>query len=496
MPGLGLSACVLLAACADIGGIASHRLPVDARQLDGGEALGGHTAADGTPLSVAGWPQAQWWSGFGDTQLDALIARAVAGNPHLKAAQDRVDSARAATEAAEDVLGPGVDAEGLSRRLRYSSNHIFPAPLGGGEYWENQLNLKFIYNFDIWGGDRQAVEAALGRQRASELEARAARLALESAVVRAYVDYSLACALHEELEAEVEQRRQIIDLTRRLREAGLVADLQLSQVQAQLPLLHARLDASESAIEQSRYALAALAGEGPGAGEMLGTPALSLEAALDLPQAAPAVLIGRRPDVVAQRWRVEAAGHGVEAMRTRFYPNFDLHGLIGLQALSFNKLLQPDSAAWELGPAFTLPYFRGEELRARLHGSTAQFDLAVDAYDAAVIGALHEAADALSARRGAEAQNRDTRDAVDAAQRAYDQAHEGFEAGLTGYLDVLQAQTALFTAREALVRSSAARLQTQAALMQALGGGFDEQLEAQTQAAHSTPVDATPEHAS
>lgn len=456
----------LLAACADTGGIAAHRKPVDVSGLDGGQVLS-------ASLSPAGWPQERWWTMFGDAQLDALVARAVADNPNLKLAMDRVEQARAAAEGAESAIGWDEDLEALSRRTHYSSNHIFPPPLGGASYWENQANLKLSYAFDFWGGDRAAWDSALGGERASELEARAARLALESAVVRAYVNYALACELHHELEAEVEQRQQIIDITLKLRAAGMVAELQLSQVRAELPLLKARLDASASAIDRARYALAALVGDGPGAGEALAAPALALDRAIELPQAAPAMLIGRRPDVVARRWRVEAASRGIDAMHARFYPNVDLHALIGLQSLSFNKFLLADSAAWEVGPAVSLPIFRGDELRAQLHGQTAAFDSAVDAYDASVIAALHEAADALSERRSAEAQAQDTREAVEAAQRAFDQAHAGFKAGLTGYLDVLQAQTALFTAREALVRSSAQRLASQAALMQALGGGFD-----------------------
>jgi outer membrane protein TolC len=178
--------------------------------------------------------------------------------------------------------------------------------------------------------------------------------------------------------------------------------------------------------------------------------------------------------VIAARWRIEAAARSIDAARAQFYPNVNLMAFVGLQSLDLENLLGGDALTFGAGPAITLPLFDGGRLRANLAGRTAAYDLAVDRYNQTLLDALHEVADQLATLASTERQRQQADAAVVASRRAYDQARQGFDAGLTDYLTVLSTQTALLNQQQELAQIVAAQLDTRALLAQALGGGFTD----------------------
>jgi multidrug efflux system outer membrane protein len=96
----------------------------------------------------------------------------------------------------------------------------------------------------------------------------------------------------------------------------------------------------------------------------------------------------------------------------------------------------------------------------------------VGAYQAAVSTAFKEVADALSNVRAARESQEDTtlRDA--AAQRALSLAKARFDAGYSGYLELLDAQRTATAARLDVVRNRQAQLNASVDLYKALGGGW------------------------
>jgi len=345
-----LTILLTIAGCASTGGIAPQASRTDPASLDAGNAI---RAAD----ADAQWPAADWWRVYGDPQLDAWIEAAQANNPSLAAAQARVREAMSMAGVARSALAPQVNGDLSIKRQKWADNLYYgPGPLAGEQSWNNTGTLALSYHLDLWGKDRNAAERALDAAHARAADARAAQLELQANVVRTYIGMSLDYALLDIARATLQQQQQIADLANRRLKGGIGTQLEASQAQTPLPEYERQIDALEERIALGRNQLAALAGKGPGAGDSIQRPKLSLAAPAGLPSALPAELIGHRPDIVAARWTVAAQARGIDVAKAGFYPDIDLLASIGGYAAMgpLFQFLKNPSHSWSAGPALSL----------------------------------------------------------------------------------------------------------------------------------------------
>jgi len=465
-----LTILLTIAGCAGTGGIAPQDHAIEPSSLDAGNAI---RAAN----RDAQWPAADWWRAYNDPQLNDWIDAAQAGNPSLAAAQARVREALSMAGVARAALAPQVNASLSIQRQKWADNVYYgPGPLAGEQSWNNTGTLALSYHLDLWGRDRNAAESALDAAHASAADARAAQLELQANVVRTYIGMSLDYALLDIAKATLQQQQQIVDLASRRLKGGIGTQLEVSQAETPLPEYERQIDALDEQIALGRNQLAALAGKGPGAGDAIRRPALSLAAPAGLPAALPAELIGHRPDVVAARWTVAAQARGIDVAKADFYPDINLLASIGGYAAMgpLFQFLKSPSHSWSAGPALSLPIFDGGRLRAQLGAASAGYDEAVERYNQSIVGALKDIADQVIRLRSLATQADDAARSVAAAQRNYDLAREGYRRGLTDYLNVLVAQNQLLRAQEGVAKVQAERLGAHASLVTALGGGLDE----------------------
>jgi NodT family efflux transporter outer membrane factor (OMF) lipoprotein len=188
----------------------------------------------------------------------------------------------------------------------------------------------------------------------------------------------------------------------------------------------------------------------------------------------PADLLGRRPDVVAQRWRVEAARRDVDSAKAQFYPNVNLAALVGVQTVSYGKLFSPDSRIPQADAAVLLPIFDGGRLRGNLGARDADYDLAVEQYNQTVLDAVREVVDRLASLRSVETQTSDAAIGLSAAEEAYSVAVARYRAGLGNYLQVLAAETLVLEQKNLGADLRYRELDLSIDLIRALGGGFEE----------------------
>jgi NodT family efflux transporter outer membrane factor (OMF) lipoprotein len=186
----------------------------------------------------------------------------------------------------------------------------------------------------------------------------------------------------------------------------------------------------------------------------------------------PSDLLGRRADIAAARWRVEAATQDVSSARSQFYPNINLVAFAGFSSIGLDRLWGAGSEQWGFGPALRLPLFDGGRLRANLRGKAADLDAAIESYNAAVIDALRDVADQLASQQALARQQAEQRAAQTFAENAYAIALQRHEAGLVNRLGVLSAQTAVLNQQRQGVDLAARALDNQVALLRALGGGY------------------------
>lgn len=460
-----LSAAVL-SACASFEGLAPNARIDSADRLQTRSTLATGIRTD------APWPHQDWWRAFGDPQLDALMSEALAGSPNLRLARARLDQARALAGLADAARAPEVTGNATGSYQRFSENGQVPPPLAGSWRSANRLGLDFSYELDFWGRNKAALEAALGRARAAEAEEQQARLLLSSALAGSYIRLQREFAQQDIAEALLAQRRNLLDLTRQRVQAGLDSKVELEQAAAAIPAAEAELAAIHERMALLRHQLAALTGAGPDRGETIARPALAADQTLALPTALPAELIGRRPDVVAQRWRVEAAAKDIDVAKARFYPNVNLLAFAGFQSIGLGRLLEGGSGIAGVGPAISLPVFDAGRLRSQLAARDAGFDAAAEQYNATLVEALREVADQVSTRRAIDTQLDRSRAALARFDEAYRLALLRYREGLSTYLTVLTVEGQVLGQRRQVADLEARRRTAAVDLTRALGGGY------------------------
>lgn len=459
-----LGATLLLASCANFKGIESSAQPQSPQNLAASASL---------PAQGGAWPTFDWATQIGGTPLQALVDEALAGNPGLQVAAARIASARAAIEASGANRLPTVGASFSSTYQRFTETGLFPPPLAGAYKADTQLALNFNYEFDFWGRHEADLRAALSQGQAAEAEQYSARLMLTSSIARAWVQLARQNAQLELTRQQLAARERLGRLTELRFKAGLDTESDSEQTRQQLEGLRAEIVQWQEGMALTRNQIAALLGQGPDRGLSIMPAAMPSEAAIALPDALPLSLLGRRPDIVASRWRVEAAQGEIESARAQFYPNINLSAFAGFSTLSPDRLFEAGSKIVGIGPAIRLPVFEGGRLRAQLKGRVAGYDNAVATYNQTLTDALREVADQVQSLRAAEAQGGHQRAATQAATNALRLARDRERAGTSNMLPVLASELALVVQRKVELENQARRADLRVGLIRVLGGGFD-----------------------
>lgn len=469
-----------LAACANMAGIEPTAVLRDAPSL--GLAYltqGDATPGDATPGATAAGQDSnavvpEWWREFGDQQLNGLIAQASQasrGNPSLQLVQARLARARAASGVADAALLPQLNgAIDLTHQL-FTQNGAVPPPLAGTQGDSGTLQLSAGWELDFFGKYRAALDGALGTVKAAEADVQAARILLGTHVARGYFQ---VLRLNDQLvvaRRTLAQREETLSLVRDRVNAGLDSRLELKQSEGALPEARQQIEALLEQQKLAWNALSALTGQPNGAVALVNRPLIAIKQIANV-TSMPANLLGRRADIMAARWRVEAARQDIGSAKAQFYPNINLMAFAGFSSIGLNRLLDAGSLQWGVGPALRLPLFDGGRLRANLAGKTADYDAAVESYNAVVIDAIHDVADQLVSVKSVARQQLEQQAAQLALESAFEISLQRYKAGLGNYLNVLATETPLLNQRRLAVDLTARALDGQVALIRAIGGGY------------------------
>jgi NodT family efflux transporter outer membrane factor (OMF) lipoprotein len=452
-------AMLLLAGCASPGPQAPMHALAEAKAL-------------GAAKTATPWPETDWWAAYGDTQLSRLISQALQGQPALSVAQARVQQAQAAVDVAGAARGLQVNGSVDLTDQHFTQNGLIPPPLAGSVKWNNSAQILASWELDLFGRQRAALDASVGQWRAAQAEAQAARVLLSGNVAAGYFNLARLVEARDVASLSLQQREQVLALVRQRISAGLDTNVELRQAEGLIAQSRVEIESLAEAIGRARHALSELTGQGPHALDAL-SPALAPLLAQALPLALPADLLGRRADLVAQRWRVEAALRDVDVARAQFYPNVNLVAFFGLSSIGLNNFVEAGARTFGAGPALRLPIFDGGRLRANLGAKRAEVDAATEGYNGALLRALREVADEVSSLQSIERQQLAQAEATTAADAAYELSLQRFQAGLGNFLTVLTAQSNVLVQRRASTELKARHLASEVALIRSLGGGFE-----------------------
>lgn len=433
-------------------------------------ALGLAPAAS-TPVS------AQWWRSLNDPVLDQLVERALQGHPSLSLASTRVERAMKLADLSRSADSPQVGLGLELNRQRYTQNGLYPPPIAGNTYNSGTLQTGLSWSPDFFGVHASELASAIGQTRALEADRGAAATTLAAQVTRGYVALARLLAQRDISQRALAQRQQILDLVHQRMAAGLDSQIERTPAAGALPDTRQQIEALNEQITLARHQLAVLSAQAPEALNTL-SPQLGQLALEQAPPVIGADLLGRRPDVVAARWRVEASAQDVQVARGQFYPNINLTAFVGLNSIGLDKLIEGSSRQIGVTPALRLPLFDGGRLRAQLGGRQAELDAAIAQYNGTVLEAAREASDALASAQSLSRQQRELELTQASAESAHALARQRHDAGLGNYLQVLNAETQLLAQRRLAADLRARQLDTRIALMKALGGGWSDPLPA------------------
>lgn len=458
-------ASALLAGCANPHGLHTSNHKLDANTLQASDTL------KSAKLSPANWPKAEWWKGFNDGQLNRLIGDAMASSPDLQVVNAQAAKANAGVIAAQAARYPTLDANAGITRSRVAK---VDDPLLQGKSYSTlrTANLSASYTFDLWGGQKDAAEAAIGAARASELDTQASKLTLAANVTRGWINLNLAWAKQKLAKDTLDRADGIAKIQQQYVSAGLASDYQYKQALSQQRSAQSSLTAAKQAVTDAGIQLSTLVGKGPDYWHSLKPTTINIPVEATLPTTIPADLLGRRPDVVAARWRVEAASKTIAATRTEFYPNINLVAEAGTRSLLGDALFGAPSRFFNVGPSLSLPIFDGGKRRADLAASNADYDLAVARYNQLLISSVNNISDTITQMASLQDQIAQEESADELIHSSWEDLHREYTGGLRPYLDVLSIQNQLIESDEKMVELKAQQINLAVVLIENLGGGF------------------------
>ncbi len=425
------------------------------------------------------WPTKDWWTGFNDPQLNALIAEALAHSPDIQTADARLQKAVASSEQITEALKPSLSLNGQVGETQSSLNMGYPAAfrdfLPKGYHPLTRATIGANYDLGLWGKSKAARKGAFANGKAAEVESITARQDIAVAVARAYVELDRLYQQRDDIAAVKANSDSRLQLMQARAAHNLEPKDSLLTNRDDQARLASRLVGAEAAIKLQNNLIAALVGAGPDRGLTIARPKLDPAEFATLPADASLNLLGRRPDIEAARLMVEAQGQNVKYTKADFYPDVKFSADWGIQALDFDGLTRHDSVIGDIGPAISLPLFAQGRLRAAYRGSEADYNSAVANYNKTLVNALHQVSDAAINTKATADQITEAKVRVNSAQQAYDLTNLRYQRNLSNKLELIAAQINLTTAKLDLSDLTAQAYNNRISLIAALGGGFQSE---------------------
>jgi len=406
-----------------------------------------------------------WQQFFTDPRLKRLIELSLQNNRDLRTAVLNIERVRAQyqIQRAEQFPTLMLGATGL-----YQPN---ADGRGNNTYYTAGLNVTG-YELDLFGRVRSLTDAALYQYFATEEARQAAQISLIAAVANTYLTLLADDAQLAVARQTLDTREQGYQLLKLKFDNGALSEYDLAQAQTLVEGAKAAVALLQRQRMQSENALTLLVGQ-PLPADLPPPQALDAQGLLaELPAGLPSELLERRPDVRQAERQLQAANANIGAAKANFFPRITLTGSIGLASDDLGGLFE--NRAWQFAPRITLPIFDAGANQANLELSEANRDIAVAQYERSIQGAFREVADALAGRATYGEQLRAQQAQLQAEQTRNRLAEVRFRNGVSSFLDVLDAQRALFQTQQATIVVQAAQQQNLVTLYKALGGGWKD----------------------
>jgi len=426
-----------------------------------------------------GWKVAQpqdsalhgkWWEIFGDPELNALEEQVSISNQNVASAFASFMAARALVREARAQYFPTVSvAPIITHQHQPGTASIVPS--AGATFTEYSLPFDASWTPDLWGRVRNTVRAGVANAQASAADLENTRLTAQAELAVDYFQLRGQDALKVLLDKTVKAYAESLDLTKALYETGIDSDESVAQAETQLEATQALATSLGILRAQYEHAIALLVGK-PASSFSIGFEALKTPPPA-VPFGVPSQLLERRPDVAASERLMAQANAQIGVAVAAYYPTVTLSASLGLESTKASSWFTWPSRIWSVGPAISQLIYDGGLRRATVEQYRAQYDGTVANYRNTVLTAFQQVEDNLSGLRilSKEIQEQDT--AVVSAERSLKLATDRYRLGIDPYLNVITAETALFSNQQTAVNLRITQIVDSVQLVEALGGGWD-----------------------
>ena len=456
---LTMSACQTIPKAQTEPVLAQPNLPINGTYQVGDK----NTVSDGRQPSIAA---TRWQDYYSDEHLKALIAMGLESNKDLESAILAIKKARSQYQISDIRDVPTLSGSGGYERS--ATNARDKNPSSGYNVGLGMAN----YEFDFWGKISSLKDQALQNYLATAAAKESAQISLISNIAQSYANLSYGMAQLQLAEATVKSREESLYIAQKRFEAGI--DPKLPMLQAEASLENAKIAAfrARKNINTAMNAMQYLIGR-PVPQQLLPKTAVSnitnirnvFNAGL------PSELLRYRPDILQAEYSLKAAGANINVARAAYFPSISLAGRVGAASGDLDNLLKSGAVSWSFGPSISVPIFDAGQLDANYQVAKIEQEQALNRYEKSIQTAFKEVADVLANRATLDQQLESQYKLQDNFDQTYQIAQARFRAGLSNYLDVLDAERSKFAAQQSILDLELAKVISQVELYQVLGGG-------------------------
>ena len=410
----------------------------------------------------------EWQEFVTDSYLQTLLSQALERNIDMQSAYLRIEEAEAALKSARLAFLPSFN---FSPNGGVSSFAQSPAA------WSYSLPLAASWQIDIFGGLHNAKQKAKAVYAQSKEYRQAVRTQLIAAVASYYYtllmlddSYDVTLRTAETLDASAEAMRSMM-------QAGMTNSAGVAQMEAAAYAARISLSDIELQIRQVENSLSLL---------LFDTPQRIERGELDdqqfpssLATGIPLRMLSLRPDVRIAEYALMQLHYATAAARSALYPSIKLEGLVGWTNNAGSVISNPAGLLLSAAASLTAPIFNGGKLRAQLRIAEAQQQEAALSFQQSLLNAGAEVNNALSAVQTARAKRELRAKQIEALRSASESTQLLMQYGSTTYLEVLTAQQELLAGQLSEIGDRYDEIQALVALYSSLGGGREEESEAE-----------------
>ncbi len=460
---LALASLLALAGCAVGPDFQPPTVQTPANWVDANQPARAATASHLAPSPVTA---VDWWTQFGDDELNKLVREAAAENLTVLQAEAQIRAARATVSVVNAGLFPSVSGSGSYTRRGAPNIPTTGSFLAG---------LDAAWELDIFGGTRRSTEAAVANLGKTIETRRDTLITLVAEVGVDYINLRSQQQLLEIAHKSLDDEQHTLKITQDRWQAGLASKLDYENAKSAADATLAQIPPLEAAIRTDIYALSLLLSRDPGALLDELNPVQPLPKSPDqIPIGLPADLLRRRADIRAAEEQLHADTANIGVAIAQYYPQFSLSGALDFQGASIGQLSQWASRSWSWGPSFNWQILEAGKLSAQVEQAKAALQGDLFAYHNTVLTALNNVETALVSFSTEQQHGAALRAVEDDNQQAYDLSLQLYTQGQIEFINVLSAELSLVSSKNQVEQSDATVATDLVALFKALGGGWSE----------------------